>query len=143
MTKILIADDNDEVRSALKAVLARQPAWSVCGEAENGRKAVLLAHTHKPDLIILDHSMPMLSGLEAAAEILKVAPAVPIVLYTSHWSPQLDREATAIGIRKVISKGGKLDSFLTDIEGVLRRAPSKPQLDANAKPSGKSEPIGE
>jgi CheY-like chemotaxis protein len=100
--KILIADDSEFLRTHLRSFLQR-PDWVVCGEAANGRRAVLMASQLKPDLIVLDFAMPMINGIQAAEEILKTTPRVPIVLYTLHKNPQLDLDATKVGISKVIS----------------------------------------
>jgi DNA-binding NarL/FixJ family response regulator len=67
MPRILIADDHEAVLRQLSSILAEQKNWSVCGQAANGRQAVLMAHQLKPDLIILDIGMPMLDGLSAAS----------------------------------------------------------------------------
>jgi DNA-binding NarL/FixJ family response regulator len=119
MPKILIADDNQEVLRLLSAVLSKEADWNVCGQAANGRQAVLLAHQLKPDLVILDFSMPMLDGLRATAEILKNSPAVPIILYTLHKSDQVEQEARRVGARKVVSKTDCVDSLLETIRELL------------------------
>lgn len=107
MRKILIADDNESVRNALRDVLSRQNGWAVCGEATNGRSAVSLALELKPDLIILDFLMPLMNGLAAAAEISRTLPSVPVVLYTMHNSEQLDREA-----KRLFPKSGRSTASL-------------------------------
>ena len=104
MAKILIADDSALIRPMLVGALSERKDWTVCGEASNGRQAVLLAVELRPDLVFLDFLMPMLSGLQAAEEILKVMRLVPIVLYTMCDNAALEAEAKRIGIRKVISK---------------------------------------
>ncbi len=120
MAKILIADDNDSVRNALRDVLSRQSGWAVCGEATNGRSAVSLALELKPDLIVLDFLMPLMNGLAAAAEISKALPEIPIILYTMHKSEQLEKEAEKVGIKKVISKVGPFEDFVADLSYFLR-----------------------
>jgi DNA-binding NarL/FixJ family response regulator len=109
MAKILIADDSTLIRPMLGAALSARGDWTICGEAANGRQAVLLALQLRPDLIILDFFMPMLSGLQAAEQILKMMPLVPIVLYTMHDNAQVEAEARRIGIRKVISKAKSMN----------------------------------
>ena len=117
MAKILIADDSSLIRSMLAAALSIRPDWTICGEGSNGRQAILLAFQLRPDLILLDFLMPMLSGLEAAAEILKIMPLVPIVLYTMHDNAQLEAEAKKICIRKVVSNSSNLVAALEEILG--------------------------
>lgn len=119
MFKVLIADDNESLRIALREVLSRQQGWTVCGEATNGRSAVSMALELKPDIIILDFLMPLMNGLAAAAEISKQTPELPIVLYTMHMSAQLEREAKKVGVKKVISKTDRFDDFISNLLDVL------------------------
>lgn len=119
MLKILIADDNESLRIALREVLSRQPGWTVCGEATNGRSAVSMALELKPDVIILDFLMPLMNGLAAAAEISQQAPQLPILLYTMHMSAQLEREAKRVGIKKVISKTDRFDDFIASLVEIV------------------------
>jgi DNA-binding NarL/FixJ family response regulator len=119
MPRILIADDSEHGRASLKALLLLRDGWTVCGEAVNGRQAVLMAADLKPDVIILDFSMPMLDGLQAAKEILVATPNVPIILFTFHRTNQLDVEAERAGIRKVISKNDPLKALLGAVEASL------------------------
>ena len=116
--RILIADDSELVRSKLVATLSARADWTICAEAANGQQAVLLAVEQKPDFIILDFSMPMLSGIQAAAEILKIMPRVPIVLYTLYDDAHTEAEAKRVGIRKVISKT-KSANLVADLEDLL------------------------
>lgn len=119
MPKILIADDNEEIRKLLSTVLSQDGNWNVCGTAANGRQAVLLAHQLKPDLIILDIAMPMLDGLHATVEILKHSPAVPIILYTLHKNDQIELEGKKAGARKVLSKTEPVEFLLDSIRELL------------------------
>jgi DNA-binding NarL/FixJ family response regulator len=118
MVKILIADDSDLVRSKLADALSTHAGWSICGQAANGRRAVLQALDLRPDLILMDFSMPMLSGLQAAEEILKLMPSVPVVLYTVYDDQQMEAEAKKIGICKVISKS-RSENLVAELEAIL------------------------
>jgi DNA-binding NarL/FixJ family response regulator len=104
MRKILIADDSEVMRKILRSLLSEVEGWVVCGEADNGQQAIWLAQELKPDLIVLDLAMPLLDGLHAATEILKLAPLVPIVLYTLHKTPEIELEAKKAGAKAVVSK---------------------------------------
>jgi DNA-binding NarL/FixJ family response regulator len=119
MAKILIADDSELIRPMLVGALSERKDWTICGEAANGRQAVLLAAELRPDVILLDFLMPMLSGLQAAEEILKIMPRVPIVLYTMSDNEQVEAEAKKIGIRKIVSKANsqKLVAALEEVLG--------------------------
>lgn len=102
--KIFIADDHAQVRNALRTLLNSQPEFSVCGEAENGKEAVEKAPDLKPDLIVLDISMPILGGLEATHNIRKVLPTVPIVLFTAYRTRFSEALAVASGANSIVSK---------------------------------------
>jgi DNA-binding NarL/FixJ family response regulator len=81
---ILVADDNPAIRKILCRLFETVEDYDVCAEAENGKQAIDLALRHKPDLIILDLSMPVMNGLEAAHELKKLMPEIPIILFTQH-----------------------------------------------------------
>jgi DNA-binding NarL/FixJ family response regulator len=125
MPRILIADDNESLRTALKDILFTQQGWSICGEATNGASIVSMAAELKPDLIIMDFLMPLMNGLAAAAAIIKATPEVPIVLYTMHMSGQLEREAKKVGIRRVVSKTEPFDAFVAVLKEMLG-SPARP-----------------
>jgi CheY-like chemotaxis protein len=83
MTKtILIADDNPSIRRTLCELFELEEGYDLCAEATNGREAIDLALKHHPDLIILDLSMPVMTGLVAARELRKLLPQTPIILFT-------------------------------------------------------------
>jgi DNA-binding NarL/FixJ family response regulator len=81
---ILVADDNPAIRKALCRMFEKEEDYDICAEAENGKQAIELALQCRPDLIILDLSMPVMNGLEAAHELKKLMPNVPIILFTQH-----------------------------------------------------------
>ena len=87
--RIVLADDHDVVREGLRKLLEGQPHWVVCGEAVNGRQAVSMCQEMKPDIAVLDISMPELNGVDASKQILKVSPATEILIFTMHESEQL------------------------------------------------------
>jgi DNA-binding NarL/FixJ family response regulator len=104
MCKILIVDDSPVIRRFIRAAIEGEPNWVVCGEAENGKIAVTLAEKLQPHLIILDLSMPVMNGLDAAREILAIAPNMPMVMFTMHESERLRKDAQLVGIKHVFSK---------------------------------------
>lgn len=102
--KILIADDNALVRKLLRIMLEGQQGWQVCAEATNGSEAILKAHESQPDAVILDFAMPLLDGLDAAREITRTLPSVPILLFTLYDSPEMTLAAKEAGVSRVLPK---------------------------------------
>jgi DNA-binding NarL/FixJ family response regulator len=121
--RILLADDHDIVRQGLRNVLEQRPEWKVCGEASNGRQAVKQALELKPDVVILDISMPELNGLEAARQIVKGMPKTEILVLTVHESENLVREVLDAGARGYLLKSDASKHLLPAIESLLAHKP--------------------
>jgi DNA-binding NarL/FixJ family response regulator len=100
--RILIVDDSAPVRNTVKFMLESVPDWVVDGEARNGREAIDKVALLSPDLVLLDLSMPEMNGLDAARELSRIRPDLPIVMFTD--SPEIAREALLCGCRRVVSK---------------------------------------
>jgi DNA-binding NarL/FixJ family response regulator len=120
--RILIVDDHAAVRLALTRVIESVDDFEVCGEAENGRVGVERAVRLKPDLIILDLSMPVMDGLQAAREIRELMPAVPILMYTSFTNANLRAEARAAGVSRVAAKPSPPEALVKDLRVLLAPA---------------------
>jgi DNA-binding NarL/FixJ family response regulator len=82
--KILVADDNAMIRKSLCRIFEIEADYDICAEAVDGEEAIALAMQHKPDLIVLDFRMPGMNGIEAAYELKRIMPNVPIILFTIH-----------------------------------------------------------
>jgi DNA-binding NarL/FixJ family response regulator len=121
--RILIADDHEMVRRGIRAVMEAQSGWEVCGEALTGRGAVEKAKQLKPDLVILDISMPELNGLEATRQILKAVPTVEILILTIHESEQVEREVLAAGARGYILKSDDGRDLVAAVDSLRRHRP--------------------
>jgi len=119
MARILIADDREAMRIALKTLFVLRPNWEICGEAEDGREAVAMATDLQPDVIVLDFKMPVANGLQAAYEIGRNLPTTPIVMYTLYKSVQLESVARSAGVRRVIAKEDGVQGLLGAIEDEL------------------------
>jgi DNA-binding NarL/FixJ family response regulator len=109
-TRVLIADDDRAIRRLLRRIVEEHPGWEVCGEAENGHDAIDKAGALAPDIAVLDLAMPQMNGLEAAREICKVAPLLPMLLLTvQEVSPALANEARKAGFQGAVSKSTGLE----------------------------------
>ena len=123
MTRILIVDDNPQVRTALRICLEMHGSWNVCSEAENGQDGVELARQLKPDIVLLDYAMPNMNGLEAARLISASIPECGLILFTMFASDQLCTLAQAAGVRAVVSKDcGGMHDLVEAIEKITSEA---------------------
>ena len=116
--RILIADDHEALRRGLRSALLGA-GWQVCGEAADGKEAVEKVAELKPDLVLLDLSMPVMSGHDAAREILRSAPGVKIVVFTMHESQQVRDALSKIGVHALAVKSAPLSLLLDTIQNVL------------------------
>jgi len=97
-------DDHAVIRRGVQGILRAYPEWELCGEAENGQEAIQLAETLKPEIVIMDVSMPVLNGLEATRIIHELLPNTRILLLTLHSSTELVRTAFRAGARGYVLK---------------------------------------
>ena len=102
--RVLVVDDHAAVRRGVQSLLQASPEWEFCGEAENGQEAIHLAGELKPEIIIMDVSMPVLNGLEATRIIHNTMPSTKILLLTLHSSTELVRSAFRAGARGYVLK---------------------------------------
>src|SRR6185503_2663142 len=100
--RILIADDHEILRNGMRVLLEREPGWVVCGQATTGNDVVAMAIELKPDVILLDISMPGMNGLQAARQIRRSVPS-PIVFVSLHDTPDFEREAINAGASGFVS----------------------------------------
>ena len=123
MLRILLADDHDIVRRGMKELLEEQVGWSVCAEAANGRAAVELALVHRPQLAVLDLSMPELNGLEATRRIKDALPETEILIFSMHESEELIRDVLAAGARGYLLKSDASRQLVPAVESLARHQP--------------------
>ena len=119
--RVLIADDSPVIRRTVRSWLESKTDHEVCGEAEDGKTAVHLAECLKPDTVILDLAMPVMTGLQAADEIIAKAPKTQIVVLTNFPSDLLEEHARRVGIKAVLAKDG--ESTLDRLVSTLRKLP--------------------
>jgi len=104
MPRVIVVDDHAVIRRGVQGILGAFPEWELCGEAENGQEGVKLAETVRPEIVIMDVSMPGLNGLEATRIIHNILPDTKIVLLTLHSSTELVRSAFRAGARGYVLK---------------------------------------
>jgi DNA-binding NarL/FixJ family response regulator len=119
-TKILLADDHSIIRQGLHALLEKYPQFKVVSEAEDGLKAMDLAEKLKPDLVIMDVSMPNLNGIDAARKIINSAPGTKVIALSMHSSQRFVVEMLKAGASAYILKECLFDTLLEAIQTVLK-----------------------
>ena len=121
--RILIADDHDIVRAGVRLLIEREPGWEVCGEAANGREAVALAEKLRPNVVVLDMTMPELNGLEATRQIKRRLPEVEVVMLTAHESEDLVHQVFDAGARSYILKTEVVEHLVSAIRSACEHKP--------------------
>ena len=120
MIQILVADDHEVVRQGVRSLLEAHPDWSVCGEAVTGREAVAKAIEGRPDVVILDVTMPEMNGLEAARQIRRAVPTTKILVLTVHEIDQLVQEFIDVGVHGYLLKADTGRILVDAVKAVLR-----------------------
>ena len=118
---VLIVDDNAYIRQALCEVFTCEAGFEVCGEAGNGREAIAKALELHPDLIVLDLSMPVMNGLDAARELKRLMPTVPLIMYSAFGDTYMEQQARLIGISEVVSKSQPAAILVSKARSLLYR----------------------
>jgi DNA-binding NarL/FixJ family response regulator len=118
--RILLADDHDLLRRGLRTLVESQSGWEVCAEAVTGREAVEKAKVAKPDIVVMDLSMPELNGLEATRQIRKMLPDVEVLILTLHDSDQLVPEMLDAGARGYLLKSDSERELVVAIQALRR-----------------------
>ncbi|HXN72992.1 MAG TPA: response regulator transcription factor [Candidatus Acidoferrales bacterium] len=121
--RILVADDYESVRKGVCAILTTRDDVEVCAEAANGEEAVHQTKELKPDIVIMDFSMPVMDGLEASKRILQEFPDMPILMFSMHKMEALTTAAKEAGLRGFITKGESAQNLLRAVDIVLRGEP--------------------
>jgi DNA-binding NarL/FixJ family response regulator len=116
--RILIADDHEIARQGIRSLLEDHLGWEICAEAKDGREAVALAASLKPDILLLDIGMPNLNGLDAARQILATDPESRILILTVHDSEQVVREVLATGARGFLLKSDAGRDLVAAVEAL-------------------------
>jgi len=120
--KVLLVDDSADIRRAVRPLFDSHPKFRVVGEAEHGREAVEIAPKLQPDLIVLDMSMPVMNGLEAAPLLVKHLPRVWLILFTSYYLPEVERLSRAAGIHAIVPKDKAATHLIPQAEALFAQA---------------------
>ena len=118
--RIVIVDDHEIVREGIQTLIAKsRPEWQICGEGNNGQEAIEKVRVLKPDVIILDITMPGMSGLEAATKIAELSLPTRILLFTMHSADRLYYEAQAAAAHGVVLKSQAARDLIRAIDCLL------------------------
>ena len=123
MIRVGLADDQELVRSGFAALLAAEEDMQIAGQAANGEEAVRMATELKPDVVIMDFSMPVMDGLEASKRILREFPGMPILMFSMHKMEALTQAARNAGVLGFVTKGESAQNLLQAVDSVLRKEP--------------------
>jgi DNA-binding NarL/FixJ family response regulator len=118
---VLIVDDNAYIRQALCELFTREADFGPCGEAENGKEAIAKARELHPDLIVLDLSMPVMNGLDAARELKRLMPTVPLIMYSAFGDRLVEQQARLVGISELVSKSQPAAILVSKARNLLSR----------------------
>jgi DNA-binding NarL/FixJ family response regulator len=118
--RVLIVDDHEVVRKGVRSLLLRS-GYDVCGEGIDGEDGLAKAKELRPDVIVMDVSMPRLNGLEATRRMRGILPDIQVVMLSQHESPEMVRQAVSSGARAYVTKSSISKNLLAAIERVSRQ----------------------
>ena len=121
--RILVVDDHAVVRRGVRSLLESHEGWEVCGEATTGREAVEQSRQLRPDVVVMDLSLPELNGLEATRQILDDAPNTEVLVLTMHHSEELAREVLQSGARGYVLKSDADENLIAGVESLRQHKP--------------------
>lgn len=121
--RIVLVDDHEIIRKGLRSVIEVRKDWEIVGEATNGREAVKQVEKLRPDVVVMDISMPELNGLEAVRQIVKIAPRTEVLVLTMHESEDLVREVLEAGARGYLLKSDASGQLVTAIDALRVHKP--------------------
>jgi DNA-binding NarL/FixJ family response regulator len=123
VTRILIADDHDVVRSGLWSIFDAQPNYEVIAEASDGKEAILKAIETKPDVAVLDYALPIVNGLEVTRQIRARLPRTEVLIFTMHDNETLIHDLLVAGARGFVLKTEAKQQLLAAIEALASHRP--------------------
>jgi PAS domain S-box-containing protein len=120
LIRVLLVDDHEVVRRGVRSLLAARTDFEVCGEAVDGQDGVEKAKLLKPDVVVMDVSMPNLNGFDATRSILNVLPDIGVLILSQHESPEIIKQAFRVGARGYVVKSSLADQLESAVEAVSR-----------------------
>lgn len=123
MCRILIADDHEVVRAGLRQILEARPDWEIVAEAADGKEAVLKAIETRPDVAIIDHSLPLMNGIEVTRRIRARLPATEVLIFTVDDHDSLIKEVLTAGARGYLLKSDSNKTIVEAVETLLAHQP--------------------
>ena len=123
MTRILIADDHEVVRTGVRRTLEDHPGWTVVAEAADGKDAIAQAIATKPDVAVLDYMLPLIDGIEATRHIRRRVPSVEVLIFSMHDDENLLREALSAGARSYVQKSDAAQHLVSAIHSLADHRP--------------------
>jgi DNA-binding NarL/FixJ family response regulator len=121
--RILVVDDHAVVRRGVRSLLESHEGWEVCGEATTGRDAVEQSKRLRPDVVVMDLSLPELNGLDATRQILKDAPETEVLVLTMHHSEELARDVLQAGARGYVLKSDADENLIAAVDSLRQHKP--------------------
>jgi DNA-binding NarL/FixJ family response regulator len=123
MTRILIADDHEVVRSGVRSILEGHPRWEIVAEAADGKEAIRKALELKPDVAVLDYSLPLINGIEATRQIRARIPSVEVLIFTMHDNESLFFDLLKAGARGYLLKSDAKRFLVAAVESLAAHRP--------------------
>lgn len=120
LIRVVVADDHPVVRSMVRSALQQHPHFEVCGEAQNGAEAIAEVKRIRPDVVVLNVTMPLVNGFEAAREIKKQVPETAIVILSSHADKHFVAEAKRLGVRAYVAKSKISEALIDAIQAAVK-----------------------
>jgi DNA-binding NarL/FixJ family response regulator len=121
--RILVVDDHAVVRRGVRSLLESHEGWEVCGEATTGRDAIEQNRHLRPDVVVMDLSLPELNGLDATRQIVKDTPGVEVLVLTMHHSEELARDVLKAGARGYVMKSDADESLIAAVDNLRQHRP--------------------
>ncbi len=116
---VLVVDDNAAIRRALSGAFTSEAEFDVCGEAGNGQEAIEKAQALHPDLIVMDLSMPMMNGLDAARALKTLMPSVPVIIFSEYSDVVSKHQARLVGVSALVSKAEQVSVLIAKARTLL------------------------